>query len=45
MYSGYKGEGGRRAWRDEGEKEEKKGGTRKFLKKLVGKGEEKGEKL
>ncbi|KAL9065172.1 MAG: hypothetical protein Q9161_008416 [Pseudevernia consocians] len=46
MYSSYKGEGARRVWKDEGGGKEKKGGgKRRFLKKLVGKGEEKGEKL
>lgn len=48
MYSCYKGEGEwKRGWKDEGGgKEEKKaGGKRSFLKKLVGMGEEKGEKL
>lgn len=48
MYSSYKGE---RVWKDGGGggagggKEKKVGGKRRFLKKLVGKGEEKGEKL
>ena len=52
MYSGYKGDDGgerRRVWKDDGGggagKEKKGGGKRRFLKKLVGKGEEKGEKL
>lgn len=46
MYSSYKGGGERRVWKDDGGGEEKKGGgKRRFLKKLVGKGEEKGEKL
>ncbi|KAF6233248.1 hypothetical protein HO173_008537 [Letharia columbiana] len=46
MYSSYKGEGQRRVWKDDGGGKEKKvGGKRRFLKKLVGKGEEKGEKL
>lgn len=46
MYSSYKGEGERRGWRDDGAgKEKKEGGKRSFLKKLVGKWEEKGEKL
>lgn len=50
MYSCFRGEGERRVWKDE-KGEEKKGVTggkgRKFLKKLVGKGEGegKGEKL
>ncbi len=46
MYSSYKGEGERRVWKDDGVgKEKKAGGKRSFLKKLVGRGEEKGEKL
>ena len=49
MYSCFKGEGERerRVWKDEEMGKEKKegGGKRRFLKKLVGKGEEKGEKL
>ena len=49
MYSSYKGHGEeKRVWKHDGGgdgKEKKVGGKRRFLKKLVGKGEEKGEKL
>lgn len=56
MYSSYKGEGEVGMWKDGGEERERekekkrasgegRGGTKRLLKKLVGKGEEKGEKL